>query len=123
MHEIDGPPIDADQAGELPQVKNTGLIRVLDDLIALSTSQKKKETLRGVRKILFEQTTFSIEIVASKAGQEGSLTVYDVWLKHREISWHEACGSREQLEAFLQGLRAGCAMLNLHVPKLVIPRT
>lgn len=45
-------------------------------------------------------------------GNEGLLDVYAVKVETEGTSWHELFGSREVYDAFVKGVKAGCATDN-----------
>lgn len=63
-----------------------------------------------------------ISIATATVGQDPPLTVFRVRLFGKESEWREAFGSREALEWFLRGVRAGASMPELYAASYELPR-
>lgn len=52
-----------------------------------------------------------VEIRSLTVGDDPSIEIYHVELSHETGRWTETFGSKEQLDAFMKGLRASAGMI------------
>lgn len=84
---------------------------------AKTIEQLKEELLRRLK----PPEPPEIQITKHRAGIDPAISVFHVVLTHGGGSWSETWGSKEQLEAFIKGITAGCGMLNVYLPAPGIP--
>lgn len=63
-----------------------------------------------------------ITVTARQTDDDPPITVYHVEIIHRGGSWDATYGSRELLDAFPNGVRAGCGILGVYISDPEIPR-
>lgn len=86
-------------------------VRISDVDHALAEARRREDAVR-----------LSVAITAELAGADPSITIYHVVLENQDDIWEETYGSREQLDAFLRGLRATCSLFGIHLAELEVPR-
>lgn len=102
------------------------LARVFDGFIDRATSQELEQTLRELRDRLLAEAVkegeqaIKVDVQRVFVG-DPAISIYTLEVEGNGGRWKITCGSREQLDALINGMKAICQMFNIYMVESEIP--